>query len=255
MREQDKVDFGKELARAMSFYDKTLKASQLDLWFELLAPYSIENCLGAMKAHMANPKSGKFAPRPADLIEQIQGAQPMAMTADEAWNIAMQSFDERETVITNDLIDSALMACQAILDAGDKIGARRAFIAAYERLLSTGAQQVWRVSLGHDPAGREAVLAQGVQAGLITQQHAAALMPPAPASAEAVQVAGLLGCSTKTKPQSYDGRFGALARKVRDELNLAAEKRNELAKVELARIAQKREETLIELANLSRGAA
>lgn len=252
MTRNDYPDFVSALVACLGFYGRAVENH--DVWFSLLSDYELSEVRSAIRAHMQDADRGRFAPVPADLIGKIKPTKNV-LSANEAWNIAMQSFDERETVITNDLIDNALMACQVILDAGDKIGARMAFIAAYERLASSGAQQVWRVSLGHDPAGREAVLTQGVQAGLITQQHAAALMPPAPASAEAAQVAGLLGCSTKTKPVSYDGRFGALARKVRDELTQAADKRNELAKAEAARIAQKREETLAELANLSRGTA
>lgn len=96
---------------------------------------------------------------------------------DEAWAIGLSSFDEDETVVMTDEIQLAMTACRPVLDAGDKVGARMAFMSAYERFVDEarreGATVNWRVSLGYSPSRRDAALAQAVQLKRLPQEKAA----------------------------------------------------------------------------------
>lgn len=223
MRELDREAFGTNLARAMSFYDKPLKRSQLDLWFDLLADYELTDVLAALRSHMADPAAGRFSPKPADLISQMTPAS-QTLTANEAWALAVQAADERETVITCDLIDKAMESARAVLELGDKIGARMAFIAAYERLLAAGVQPVWRLSLGHDRTGwlpvAERALAMGVIGHHRIEQLRSLSAPPAP---EASAIAGLLTSPNAKSEQAMTEQNRQRFHKLRADFSAAME--------------------------------
>lgn len=101
------------------------------------------------------------------------------LTANEAWSLALPAADERNTVVWTSEASKAWSVALPLLGVGDKVGARMAFIAAYERHVSTakseGKQPVHEVSAGWDAAGRDLAIQQAQIAGL--------LPPPAPVSA------------------------------------------------------------------------
>lgn len=96
---------------------------------------------------------------------------------DEAWGIAMAGFDERETVVLTDEMRVAMNSAAAIFEAGDKVGARMAFMSAYERLVAQAraeAQPVnWGVSLGFDPNSRTQAIERAVRLQLLPPERAA----------------------------------------------------------------------------------
>lgn len=105
----------------------------------------------------------------------VPGGHP---TANEAWGMALLSRDEAETVVWTEQIAEAAGIAQAILDAGDDVGARMAFRDAYERILRERPKSpMWFPSLGSDPARRTAALERAVMAGRLTDSHAAGLLP------------------------------------------------------------------------------
>ena len=94
---------------------------------------------------------------------------------DEAWAIAMTTNDEYETVVLTDEIQLALAAAKPVLDAGDKIGARMAFISAYERLVSSAREDHkvanWHVSVGFDANRRVEAITKAVQMQRIPRER------------------------------------------------------------------------------------
>jgi len=105
-------------------------------------------------------------------------------SADEAWALALNALDESETVVWTDEAREAFSVARPVLEGGDKVGARMAFKAAYERIISNARadkrRPAWDVSLGWDAQRREAVLQRAAIAGILTYERAQALMPPAP---------------------------------------------------------------------------
>ncbi|RDL13437.1 hypothetical protein [Pseudomonas jessenii] len=95
---------------------------------------------------------------------------------DEAWAIAMTTNDEFETVVLTDEIQLALAAAKPVLDAGDKVGARMAFISAYERLVGQAREDKkhvnWHVSVGFDANRRTQAITKAVQMQRIPQERA-----------------------------------------------------------------------------------
>jgi hypothetical protein len=113
----------------------------------------------------------------ADVIDRIAsvGGHP---TANEAWALVLASIDEAETVVWTEQIAEAAGIAQPVLDAGDEVGARMAFRDAYERILRERPEAPrWFPSLGNDLARRAEALDRAVRAGLMTQTHAAGLLP------------------------------------------------------------------------------
>ena len=119
----------------------------------------------------------------ASIIERLPSANAH-LSGNEAWALALRSTDEQETVVWTPEIARAFAAAQPVLsgERPDKIGARMAFLAAYERELTTAKtearQPEWQVSLGHDPQRREIVLNDAVSAGKLPAPKVAHLLPP-----------------------------------------------------------------------------
>ena len=99
---------------------------------------------------------------------------------DEAW--AMMPRDEDTSVVMTEEMAQALHIAQPLLDEGDQIAARRAFIEAYKRIVDAakraGMPPRWFPSLGHSKDGREAALIEAVRLGRMNSEHAIALLPP-----------------------------------------------------------------------------
>lgn len=183
------------------------------MFFNALAAYSLEQVRAAFDAHCRDPKNGRFAPLPADIIGKIEEAAAAdgRPEADEAWAVALASTDEQRTVVWTAETAEAWSACRPVLQSGDKVGARMAFKAAYDRLLGEARAArrpvQWSVSLGHDPEQRQLVLTEAVRAGRLPEA-----MLPAPAG----PVAGLLELAgTSACPPSVMQRLRAFAADVR----------------------------------------
>lgn len=73
MQDQDKATFRDMMMAAGEVYGREITKPLLQMYFAALAPASMEQVQAAMMAHMQNPDSGQFFPKPADLIKQMTG--------------------------------------------------------------------------------------------------------------------------------------------------------------------------------------
>jgi hypothetical protein len=120
----------------------------------------------------------------AAILERIDDGHP---SPNEAWAIAMRAEDEGATVVWTEQTRDAWSAALPLVEAGDRIAARPAFLEVYTRLLkeARAAQKTatHQVSLGADASGRDGVLQQAVAAGHLRHEQVAefiALPAPAP---------------------------------------------------------------------------
>ena len=104
------------------------------------------------------------------------------LSANEAWSLALPAADERNTVVWTREARDAFNIALPLLEEGDKIGARMAFIAAYERSVSiskaAGGGPSVEVSEGWDKQLRAVAVDQAVNRGLLPpprQEEALAL--------------------------------------------------------------------------------
>jgi len=150
---------------------QTISATAAELMAEdlaVFAPADIRKALQSCRREL----TGKLTL--AAVLQRIQ-AEDGRPGKDEAWAIAMTTNDEFETVVLTDEIQLALAAAKPVLDAGDKIGARMAFISAYERFVAQARDDVkqvnWHVSVGFDANRRTAAITKAVQMQRIPQER------------------------------------------------------------------------------------
>lgn len=112
----------------------------------------------------------------AAVVARIDDGRP---GPNEAW--AMMPRTEAETVVWTDEMSEAMGSAQPLLEAGDQVAARVAFIEHYQRAVIAARHERrpvhWRASLGHDPRGREHILREAVGKGRLSLSHARSLLP------------------------------------------------------------------------------
>jgi hypothetical protein len=204
---------------------------------EDLCVYSVSDIRAALKACRFEVK-GKLTM--ADILQRVQAADGRP-GKDEAWAIAMTANDEFETVVLTDEIQLAFAAAKPVLDAGDKVGARMAFISTYERFVGQAredARQVtWHVSVGFDANRRIQAVTKAVQMQRIPREHGQkylADLSVEPVTEDGRALAGLL-TGTVTRP----------APAIREKLQLVKTSMLEMRKVS----AERKTEMRIEAAN------
>lgn len=160
-----------------------------------LSGYQADVIAGALKS-CRRELTGKLTL--AAILQRIQAADGRP-GKDEAWSIALSAADESETVVMTAEILQAMTAAQPVLDLGDKVGARMAFMSAYERLVIAARAEAipttWSVSLGFDPKRRVTAIESAVRMQLITHQAGAQYLSDlriAPITNDGMAIAGLL---------------------------------------------------------------
>lgn len=203
MQPEDKGNFTKLLAATMDVYSRQITASFVDVFFAALTPYPLEIVREALNRHLQDPESGRFPPKPADLIRQVVTAKASdgRPGRDEAWAIAQKSMDEAETVVTSEEILEAFAIARPLLcELNDKVAARMAFVEAYDRIVgvkrAAGERFEWFVSLGDNKERRAPAIKAAQVAGLLSAPRAQALIEAnteIPVTADGLAIAGLLG--------------------------------------------------------------
>lgn len=175
--------------------------------FDLLKDYPLEAVSQAVKIHM---KKGKFAPVPSDITEIIiEHTGQKHIGADEAWGLALDSFDENSTVVITKEISEARGAILDIYNAGDIIGARMGFRDAYNRIVSTASSPSWFVSEGFDNARKIDAVQKAIGLGRLPAGAASKYCIEAPK----VTFAGLIESTTEKASKSSDQDFKEKAKK------------------------------------------
>ena len=180
MNKSEFGDFNKLWSAALETYGKDPSDLQVGMAYSLLEKYPLEAIKRALIDHMSNSDAGRFMPKPADIIGNIEKLNPDGwLSADEAWSIALEMMDEGNTVIVTDQIMYAMPTAAKIYNSGDAVAARMAFKGAYDRLLDKaragGEKPRWYPTLGHDPDRRKGAILAGIEQGLLGSNHLTAV--------------------------------------------------------------------------------
>ena len=82
MQLTDKKAFQQLLTGVGLLYGKTLHAAVLAIWWQALKHCEFNEVSAALNAYVVNPDKGQFMPKPADVIEYLQGSsETRALTA------------------------------------------------------------------------------------------------------------------------------------------------------------------------------
>lgn len=169
----DQAELAMAICATAETLGQTISPSAAQMMAEDLAEHTIEVIASALRS-CRRELPGRLTL--GAILQRIQAADGRP-GKDEAWSMALAASDEFETVLLTAEIRQAMVASGPILDAGDKVGARMAFMSAYERLVtharadSTPAK--WEVSLGFDPARRVIAIESAVRSQLISQDAGA----------------------------------------------------------------------------------
>lgn len=190
MQSSDYDDFAQLLDDAYDLIgvgaNKVISGGAKSMFFAAMAPYSLTTVRAALAAHCVDKVRGRFTPKPADIIEQIEASalNDGRPGAEEAWAIALTSRDESDTVVWTAECAEAFSLAGPILALGDEVGARMAFKEAYHRIVAQARAErrpaCWSASMGWDQAKRTAVLGRAASAGLLPAPMAQALLPAPP---------------------------------------------------------------------------
>lgn len=170
--------FVRMLASCLGLWNKVPSPEVSVMWFRALEGYELFTLTAAFSAHIRDPENGKFEPKPAHIVAQIERAMKNdgRPGAEEAWATAFASQPEEETTVWTDETRRAWFdAGRPLVMAGDKVGARMAFKEAYIRLVEEArAARVpvqWQVSEGFDQERKRVAISRAVEAGLIHVDH------------------------------------------------------------------------------------
>lgn len=206
--------------------------------------------LAAALSRVRTEHAGRLTPKVIiDRIDEAMGRP----SANEAWSIAITALDERKTVVWTGEMSQAWGVAHPIAQQGDMVGARMAFIGAYERLVRTARDErrlpEVTVSLGHDASERALAVEKAMQLGYmparIAQQYQQYLPAPEAFSPGFNPVAMLTGRIEEAKDAPPE--IKARLRKLRDDLASSdrrriAERARQVA-AEAAELAAKKAET------------
>lgn len=125
----------------------------------------IAHALSRVRAEHGGRLTGKAI---LDRIDDAVGRP----TAHEAWAIALTSLDERATVVWSNEMSDAWLLAGPLARAGDKFGARNAFVSAYERIVRAAkdakALPTVTVSIGWDSQARDAAIEKALSIGYVS---------------------------------------------------------------------------------------
>ncbi len=185
MQPADRAPFADLLTQALAFYRQDVTPFTLDVWWEACKGVSLEQVRKAITAHALDPERGQFAPKPADMVRQLQGTHTDRALI--AWGKVFEAMSAVGAYQSPDLGDPIAHAvivdmggwpsiCRSDLDALPftqkrfcdtyRAKAARGDVASMPRRL-IGESESTNAALGHSPAGGVPRLASVEAAALL----------------------------------------------------------------------------------------
>ncbi len=173
------IDTSRKIKAVMATYaalpaysNKPLSDDALIIYAEDLAPYSVEQVDAALKR--LRRETSFFSPH--EIISRIDDGRPLP---EEAWGMIPKN--EVDSCVWSEEMAAAYAAAEPMINAGDMIAARVAFIEYYKnkvlKVRAEGTPAKWSPSFGSDHSGRERALRDAVGAKRIGRNAAARLLP------------------------------------------------------------------------------
>lgn len=111
MRDDEQAEFGRMWNDCWAMYSKTVSPGILNLAFQALRRYELADIARALTRHMNDPDAGQFAPKPADVVRNIDGSkETRAMQGWSKAEKAIRSVGPYQSVVFDDPIIHAVIA-------------------------------------------------------------------------------------------------------------------------------------------------
>lgn len=178
MHDSEKQAFIELLSGVLELFGAKATKASFGLWWSALKKFPLEFVRDALSAHVQDPVAGKFAPKPADIIGRLQEMDGRP-GPEESW--AMMPRDESVTVVWTQEMQQAWGAALPLINEGDNVAARMAFVERYKQLVGQARARSeapkWSASIGTDQMGRERVLLEAAERGRLPAHYVAGLLP------------------------------------------------------------------------------
>jgi len=156
MNTSEKKAFFEVITKTGELYDKTIKLERVSVYWDALSHRAIDDIRLAINKHIQDAERGRFFPLPADISHQLPKELNAWLSANEAWAACPK--DETQSSAMCDEMSQALFIAQDLIDSGDMIAARMAFLENYNRLIeaakSEGRKPNWFPSYGSGKESR-----------------------------------------------------------------------------------------------------
>ncbi|MBU2834431.1 hypothetical protein HF673_01195 [Acidithiobacillus thiooxidans] len=236
MNREDKAQFAELIGGLLETYHQPEPSARvMKNWWAALESFPFQGVEWAVSQYM---RTGKFPPKPADICGMIDDAlKSRWFSADEAWAHALRALDEYETVIWTHEAAKAFEIAKPLLEMNDKVGARRAFEAAYLRAVAQAAEDrrlpVFLVSEGWDHKRRLEAISRAKAEGFLTTEQADRYLSrlSSEMSDDALMIAGLVTGKVSPHPSAKTKEFADMMRRA---LASATEKQKQAEMVKQA---------------------
>jgi len=103
MFESEKAEFASAVGEVLGSYNQEVSKFQLRIWWVALEPYELNTVLNALGGYMSSPQKCRFAPKPGDIVEMIEGsAKDREAIAMQAWQRVMDNCNSYATTVFDD---------------------------------------------------------------------------------------------------------------------------------------------------------
>src|SRR5690606_19279218 len=89
MTPQDRERFATLITDVLGFYGQSPSMFALTVWWQACQPFELKAVERALGRHAMDPERGQFAPKPADLVRQLQGTP--TDRASKAWSTVLDA--------------------------------------------------------------------------------------------------------------------------------------------------------------------
>lgn len=224
MIREDKAEFADLIGGLLETYHQAEPSARvMQNWWIALEDLSLDLVRRAVQMYM---RTGKYVPKPSDIRGMVNDAiKTRWFSADEAWAHAQRALDESDTVVWTREASTAFNSAQPLLAMGDKVGARRAFEAAYDRAVSMAIEEhrhpVFLVSEGWDKGRRTEVISRAQAEGFLTSEQAARYLDHLPSgmTESALVIAGMVTGKVTPHPSANAQHFAEMMREALASVN------------------------------------
>jgi hypothetical protein len=166
----------RELARAVAttagLMGFPLDAEMIAAFVERLSRYPLQVVLTGLQA-VERDERGRLTLK--SILDRL-GAGVGHLRGNEAWSLSQAAEDERNTMVWTTEMQRAWHQAQPLVEGGDKIAARMAFLEAYDRFCAearnAGRMPEVVVTRGWDASTADGAIARARVAGLLTAEDA-----------------------------------------------------------------------------------
>jgi len=203
MNNNEKQEFFNVITKTSDLYDKKISKERVSVYWDALCHRDLDDIKSAINKHIQDSNRGRFFPLPADVSAQLPKELDAWLNANEAWAVCPK--DEYTSAASCDEICQARDVAKDLINMGDMVAARMAFIEHYNRLMQAakdeGRKPTWFPSYGFDKETRYAADREVVERKNLALPPGQKLALPEPENVKQIEFKDLLKLEAEHNPK------------------------------------------------------